>query len=141
MIVPLLGSSDQTHLTTYSGDKKEWPVYLSLGNINPIIRSMPPNLATILVAHLPVPPKYHFKGHGKTPAVKEQQIHTREVLRKDFDHIFRSLDALSTLEGLCFVRMVGCGNVILSSVHGRLTTSITFTCIQSSSPFGLCAQH
>jgi len=47
----------------------------------------------------------------------------------------------STLESLCFVWTVGCGNVILSSVHGRLTTSKTFTCIQSSSPIALCAKH
>jgi len=39
------------------------------------------------------------------------------------------------------VRTVGCGNVILSSVHGRPTTSKTFTCIQSSNPIALCAKH
>ena len=94
MIVPLFGSSDQTPLTNYSGDKKEWPVYLSLGNIDLTIRSNPSNLASILVTLLPVPPKYHFKGHGKTTAVKEQQVHNREVLRKVFKIIFRPLDAL-----------------------------------------------
>jgi hypothetical protein len=75
MIVPLFGSSDQTHLTNYSGDKKERPVYLSLGDIDLMIRSKPSNLASIRLALLPVPPKYHFKGHGNTTAVKEQQIH------------------------------------------------------------------
>jgi len=47
----------------------------------------------------------------------------------------------STLARVCFVRMVGYDNVILSSVHGRLTTSKTFTCIQSNSPIALCAKH
>ena len=37
--------------------------------------------------------------------------------------------------------MVGCGNVILSSVRGQLTTSKTCTCTQSSSPIALCAMH
>jgi len=46
----------------------------------------------------------------------------------------------SILECLCFVQTVRCGNVILSSVHGRLTSSKTFTCIQSSSPSALCAK-
>jgi len=92
MIVPLLGSSDQTHHTNFLGDKKEWPVYLSLGNINSTIRSKLSNSASILVALHPVPPKYHFKGHGKGTAMIEQQIHNREVLRKVFELIFCALD-------------------------------------------------
>jgi len=76
------------------GDKKEWPVYLSLGNIDSTIRSKPSNLGSILVALLPIPPKYHFEGRGKTTAVKEQQIHNREILRKVFELIFHPLDTL-----------------------------------------------
>jgi hypothetical protein len=94
MMVPLFGSLDQAHLTNYSGDKKEWPLYLSLGNIDLTIRSKPSDLARIGVALLPVPPTDHIKGHGKTTALKEQQIHNREVLRKVFELIFRPLDAL-----------------------------------------------
>jgi len=37
--------------------------------------------------------------------------------------------------------MVGCGNVILSSVHWWLTTLKTFLCIESRSPIALCANH
>jgi len=47
----------------------------------------------------------------------------------------------STQQSLCFVRTVGCGNVILSSVHGWLTTLKTFTCIQSRSPIALHVNH
>jgi len=79
---------------------KEWPVYLSLGNIDSTISSKPSNLASILVALLPVPRKYHFKGHGKTTAVKEQQIDNWEVLRKVFELFFGPLDALFTTEKL-----------------------------------------
>jgi hypothetical protein len=94
MIVPLFGSSDQTHLTNYAGDRKEWPVYLSLGNLDSTIRSKSSNLATIVVALLPVPPKYHLHEHRKTTAMKEQQIDNREVLSKVFELILRPLDAL-----------------------------------------------
>jgi len=73
---------------------KEWPVYLSIGSIDSTIRSKPGNLGSILVALLPVPPKYHFEGHGKTPPVKEPHIHNREVPRKVFELIFRPLDAV-----------------------------------------------
>jgi len=94
MIVPSFGSSNQTHLTNYSGDKKEWPVYLSLRNIDSRIRSQPSNLASIIVALLPITPKYHFITHGKTTTMKELQIHNREVLRKVIELIFHPLDAL-----------------------------------------------
>jgi hypothetical protein len=93
MIVPVFSSSDQTHRANYSG-KKEWPVYLSVGNINSTFRSMPSNLPSILLAILSDPPKYHFIGHGKMTAVKEQQIDDREVLRTIFNIMFRPLDAL-----------------------------------------------
>jgi len=59
-----------------------------------MIRSKPSNLASILVALLPVPPKNYFKERGKTTALEEQQIHNREILRKVFKLIFRPFDAL-----------------------------------------------
>jgi hypothetical protein len=31
---PFFGISDYTHLTNYSGNNMEWPVYLSLRNVN-----------------------------------------------------------------------------------------------------------
>jgi len=70
------------------------PVYLSLGNIDLTIRLKLSNLASILVALLPVPPKYHSEGHGKITTVKEQQMHKREVLRKVFELIFLPLHGL-----------------------------------------------
>jgi len=94
MIVSLFGSSDQTHLRNYLGDKKEWSVYLSLRNIDLTFRSKPSNLASIRVALVPDPPKCHFKRHGKITATKEQQINNQEVLRKVFELIFRPWDWL-----------------------------------------------
>ncbi|RPB21313.1 hypothetical protein L211DRAFT_769374, partial [Terfezia boudieri ATCC MYA-4762] len=32
-LVSILLVSDETHLTNFSGDKKLWPVYMSIGNI------------------------------------------------------------------------------------------------------------
>jgi hypothetical protein len=67
---------------------------LILANINLKIRLNHSNLGSILVALLPVPPKYHFEGLGKTTAVKEQQIYNGEILMKVFERIFRPLDLL-----------------------------------------------
>jgi hypothetical protein len=61
----LFGSLDKTHFTNYLGDKKAWPVFLSLGNIYSTIQSKSTNLAYIFVACFSIPPKYHRKRHGK----------------------------------------------------------------------------
>jgi len=90
----LFTSSDQTHLTNHSGDKKEWPEYVSLGNINSTIRSKPSNLASILVALVTVPPKSHIKEHGKTTAMEEQQIPNREVVRMVLELFLHPLGVL-----------------------------------------------
>jgi hypothetical protein len=93
-IVPIIGSSDQTHLTNYSGDKKEWPIHFSLGNINSTIPSKPSSLASVVVALLPVPLKHHHHGRGKTAAIQEQQEYNREVLRWVFGSIFGPLNTV-----------------------------------------------
>ena len=71
-IVPVLGSSNQTHLTNYSGDKKAWPVFLSLGNVQSSERLEETRNCSVLVALLPVPPKHCFHGPGKLAELKAQ---------------------------------------------------------------------
>lgn len=56
-VVPVICASDGTHLTNFSGDKKAWPVYLTIGNITSETRNKPSNYAMVLLALLPVPPK------------------------------------------------------------------------------------
>ena len=53
-IAPLILSSDKTQLTQFQGDKKAWPVYLTIGNVSKNIRRQPSMHATILVGYLPV---------------------------------------------------------------------------------------
>src|SRR5205809_6356026 len=57
MVVPVILTSDKTHLTNFSGDKKAWPLYLTIGNLPSTVRNKPSRLATVLLALLPVPPK------------------------------------------------------------------------------------
>jgi len=141
MIVHLFGYSDQTHFTNYSSDNKEWPLYWSLGNIDSTSRSKPSNPACIPVALLPVPLECHCKRHGKQLPRRTNKSTIERFQGRSASEFFLLSTDVSTLIRLCFVRMVGCGDVILSSVHGRLTPLISFTSIQSSSPIALYAKH
>ncbi|KAK7459537.1 hypothetical protein VKT23_009520 [Stygiomarasmius scandens] len=52
-IAPCIIASDQTQLSTFSGDKKAWPVYLSIGNIEKAIRRKPSARAFLLLGYIP----------------------------------------------------------------------------------------
>jgi len=84
-------------MTNFSGDKKGWPVYLSLGNVNTNIRSKISNRCYVLIALLPVPPKHTFKGPGKQNALRDQQDNNREILRCCFEIILRPLNDIQKL--------------------------------------------
>ena len=60
-IAPVILSSDKTHLSRFSGDKKAWPVYLTIGNTHSRMRNSPSKMTIILVALLPVPLKFSSK--------------------------------------------------------------------------------
>ena len=57
MAVPIILTSDETHLTNFSGDKKMWPIYMTIGNIPARVRGVPSRHALVLLALLPIPPK------------------------------------------------------------------------------------
>ncbi|KAF8868444.1 hypothetical protein BD779DRAFT_1460797 [Infundibulicybe gibba] len=54
-IAPLILASDKTQLSQFQGDKKAWPVYLTIGNILKEVRHCPSAHATLLLGYLPVP--------------------------------------------------------------------------------------
>jgi len=80
--VPIIGLSDQMHLTNFSGDIKAWPVYITIGNILSRTRSSPAKLAILLLALIPVPPKFT----GESARANEAQRQTNvDGLRAGFD--------------------------------------------------------
>jgi len=49
--------SDGTHLLDFAGDKNEWPVYMTIGNLSSKIRQMPSMHSVVMVALLLIPIK------------------------------------------------------------------------------------
>jgi len=55
--VPLMFMSDGTHRSNLVGDKNEWPVYMTIGNLCSKIRQMHSTHSIVMVALLPIPIK------------------------------------------------------------------------------------
>jgi len=79
--------SDQTNLTNLSCDKKAWPVYITIRNLPSARHNSPGSMAVLLLALLPIPPKFSksFKADQY-----QSKINT-DTLEDVFEHIFASL--------------------------------------------------
>jgi len=78
-LVPLIFMSDRTHLSNFAGDKKEWPVYMTTGNLSWQIRQMPSMHTVVMVALLPIPIKNRNIAQRR---LDEQRQTIREVLNE-----------------------------------------------------------
>jgi hypothetical protein len=58
-LVPLIFMSDGTQLSNFAGDKKEWPVYMTIGNLSLKIRQTPSRYSIVMVTLLTIPIKNH----------------------------------------------------------------------------------
>ena len=83
--------SDQTHLGNFSGDKKAWPVYITLGNLPSPCRNSPGSMAVLLLALLPIPPKLS----KSTSADTHQRRINAETLQLVFHLLFEPLQAVA----------------------------------------------
>jgi len=84
-VVLIIFFSDATHLTNFSSDKKEWPVYMTIGNLSTTIRMVPSYNSIFLIALLPILIKMRDVSFSQYNAQKEynrmiQQHILRDVL-------------------------------------------------------------
>jgi hypothetical protein len=49
--------SDGMHLSNFAGDKTEWPVYMTIGNLSSKLHQMPSMHSVVMVALLLIPIK------------------------------------------------------------------------------------
>jgi len=79
---PIIGLSDQTHLSNFSGDKKAWPVYVTIGNILWVTGNSLVKMPILLLALLPLPPKFTGESARADEALSPMNA---DVLRTVFD--------------------------------------------------------
>jgi len=87
-VVPIIGLLDQTQPTNFSGDKKAWPVYVTIGNILLRTSNSPVKMPILLLALLPVLPK--FTGESARADEAQRQMNA-DVLRTVLDLVLASL--------------------------------------------------
>jgi len=87
-LVPLIFMSDGTHLSDFAGDNKEWPAYMTIGNLSSKIRKKPSTHSVVMVALLPIP----IKNRNVPQKLLDEQRQThREVLNKVLQQLLQPL--------------------------------------------------
>ena len=80
--------SDQTNLTNLSGDKKVWPVYITIGNLPSARRNSPGSMAVLLLGLLPVPPKLSKSSKAER---RQRKINADTLVQDVLELIFAPL--------------------------------------------------
>ncbi|KAF8460148.1 hypothetical protein BDZ91DRAFT_785483 [Kalaharituber pfeilii] len=138
-LVPILLASDGTHLTNYSGDKKIWPVYMSIGNITSSVRNTPSMHAWIPIAMPPTIPKRVNRIVGYSIGTQEEE--SLQVIHDILTHILHPLTDMKCQKGiemicadeqvrLCFPRLCcwladHMENAILHGIYQTVCISCT----------------
>jgi hypothetical protein len=87
-LVPLIFMSDGAHLSNFAGDKKELPVYMTIGNLSLKIRQTPSTHSVIMVALIPIPIKIRNIPQKR---LDEQWQTNREVLNEVLQQVLHPL--------------------------------------------------
>jgi hypothetical protein len=80
--------SDGRHLSNLPGDKKEWPVYMTIENLSLKLRQMDSMHSIVMLAPLPIPIK---NGNFPEKWLDEQRHTNREVLKEILQRVLQSL--------------------------------------------------
>jgi hypothetical protein len=80
--------SDEAHLSNFAGDKIEWPVYMTIGNLSSKIHQKPSAHTIVMVALLPIPIK---NCNIPQKRLDQQRQTNREVLNKVLRRVLQPL--------------------------------------------------
>jgi len=85
--------ADGTHLSNFAGNKKQWPVFMTIGNLSSKIRQMPSTHSVVMVALLPIPTNNCYLPQK----MLDKQRHTnRQVLKEVLWCVFKPLTFTQT---------------------------------------------
>ncbi|KAI6106364.1 hypothetical protein EV401DRAFT_2124241 [Pisolithus croceorrhizus] len=112
VVMPVILSSDKTSLSQFSGDKKAWPVYLTIGNISKDVRCQVSAHATVLIGYLPVLELNCFQK-------KSQSVMGYHLFHHSIALLFHPLASAG-----CKGREMICADGYICHVHPILTTYI-----------------
>jgi len=83
-VISIIFMSDATHLTNFSGDRKAWPVYMTIGNLSALARMGTAIYSLLLVALLPIAIKIRDIPRSR---YNKQKEHNRMILQ----HVLRQI--------------------------------------------------
>jgi hypothetical protein len=87
-LVPFIFLSNGTHLSNFAGDKKQWTVYMTVGNQSLEIRPMSSTHSIVMVALLPIPIKNRNIPQKR---LDEQRQTNRPVLKEVLTRVLKHL--------------------------------------------------
>ena len=102
-LVPWIVMSNGTQLSNFTGDKKQWPVYMTIRYLSLKIYQMPSAHTVVMVALLPIPLKN--SNIPQKQLVEQQQTNhavRNEVLRRVLQPLIFELNS-SAESGYCNV--------------------------------------
>ena len=83
-MLPIIGLSDQTQFTFFSGDHKAWPVYVTISNIRSLTRNSPIKRPILVLAFMPLPPTLKDdSGHAEAAQRQTNPDTLRAVFHLD----------------------------------------------------------
>jgi len=109
-LVPLMFMSDGMHLSNFAGDKKEWLIYSTTGNLSSNLRRMPSTHSGVMVALLPIP---IMTCNIPQERLDEQRQTNREVLNKVLRRVLHRLTVQhnSNAESGYYIILCADGNI------------------------------
>jgi len=81
--VLLLISTDKTLVTQHQGDASTWPVYLTIGNLNSVIRRSQTMPGMILLGELPIYKEVKSRKDSSSDGIKAHLYH--QAMAEIFD--------------------------------------------------------
>ena len=137
-MVPVIISSDKTKLSQFRGDKRAWPVYLTIGNLSKEVRRSPSLHGSVLLGYLPVG-KFECFSDAARPLARYQAFH--DSMTVIFESLSNPSIAKDGVEMVCADGFVRSAFPILAAyVADYPEQCLVAGCMENRCPIGQIAR-